>query len=43
MKSYENLNEIDCMLNYLAKLLEVWKYNEETYKCHLGVLQLLHF
>jgi hypothetical protein len=37
MKIYENLNEIDCMLKYLDKLYNLWKYNEETYKCHLGV------
>ena len=38
MKIYENLNEIDCMLKYLDKLYSLWKYNEETYKCHLGVI-----
>ena len=37
MKLYENLNEMDCMLQYLTNLLNIWKYNEETYKCHLGV------
>jgi focal adhesion kinase 1 len=36
MKIYDSLNEIDCMLKYLDKLLSVWKYNEETYECHLG-------
>ena len=39
MKIYENLNEIDCMLKYLDKLYSLWKYNEETYKCHLGVIK----
>ncbi len=36
MKPFENLNESDCMLRYLEKLSCLWKYNEETYKCHLG-------
>jgi hypothetical protein len=38
MKAYENLNEIDCMLKYLDILLSIWPYNEEQYKCHLGVI-----
>lgn len=37
LKVYENLNETECMLKYLEKLINLWKYQEETYKCHLGV------
>ncbi len=39
MKTYEHLNEIDCMLKYLDILLTIWPYNEEQYKCHLGVIK----
>ncbi len=37
LKAHENLNEMECMLKYLEKLLLLWKYNEETYNCTLGV------
>ena len=37
LKAYENWNEVDCMLKYLEKLSSIWKYFEESYKCHLGV------
>jgi hypothetical protein len=33
LKSYENLSESDCMLMFLEKILEIWKYNEEAYTC----------
>ena len=42
LKVHENLNEIECMLKYLEKLQLIWKYNEETYKCFLGVSFNLH-
>jgi focal adhesion kinase 1 len=37
IKEYENHNEEDCMLIFLEKLKTLWKYNTETYECHLGV------
>ena len=37
MKVHENLNEVECMLKYLEKLKVLWKFNEETYNCNLGV------
>ena len=40
LKVHENLNEIECMLKYLEKLQLIWKYNEETYKCFLGVSKI---
>lgn len=37
LKAHENLNEVECMLLYLEKLKHLWKFNEETYNCSLGV------
>lgn len=41
LKVHESLNEIECMLKYLEKLLSLWKFNEETYNCHLGVIKII--
>jgi hypothetical protein len=37
VKVFENLNEIDCMMKYFEKLYNVWKFDEESFECHLGV------
>lgn len=37
LKVYENLKELECMIKYLEKLLSIWSYDEEVFKCHLGV------
>jgi focal adhesion kinase 1 len=36
LKTYENLNESDCMFKFLEKVLQLWKYNEESYHCILN-------
>jgi focal adhesion kinase 1 len=37
LKTFENLNEAECMHKYLEKLITIWKFNDESYRCHLEV------
>lgn len=37
LKVYENLKELECMTKYLEKLLTIWNYNEEIFKCNSEV------
>jgi hypothetical protein len=37
MKEYDSYNEEDCMLLYLEKLKNIWRFDEEIYECQLGV------
>jgi focal adhesion kinase 1 len=37
LKSLEGLNETECMLRFMEKLLDIWKYNQEVFTCVLDV------